>query len=130
MPPDSALPRDHRPDRIGRNIGIESGNGVVALDSIHCTPLEYPAHRSTQGKPVKARGEGRELTARDREIAAAVGPTLRDKGVIFAGLDVIGDFLTEINVTSPTAIRELDRAFDLTISDGLLDAIDRRLQHS
>ena len=113
---------------------IADGDKRILLidgEAVDYALARIPAPGESRGNLVMgARGEGRELTARDREIAAAVGPTLRDKGVIFAGLDVIGDFLTEINVTSPTAIRELDRAFDLTISDGLLDAIDRRLQHS
>ena len=74
-----------------------------------------------------ATGEGRELTARDREICEKLGPTLREKGVIFCGIDVIGDFLTEINSTSPTGIRELDRLFDLNIAGTLFDAIDRQL---
>ena len=74
-----------------------------------------------------ATGEGRELTERERWICSQVGPALRDNGVIFAGIDVIGDFLTEINVTSPTGIRELDRLFDLNIAGTLFDAIDARL---
>ena len=74
-----------------------------------------------------ATGEGRELTERERWICSQVGPVLRDNGVIFAGIDVIGDFLTEINVTSPTGIRELDRLFDLNIAGTLFDAIDARL---
>jgi glutathione synthase len=52
---------------------------------------------------------------------------LRDKGVMFAGLDVIGDYLTEVNVTSPTGIRELDRLFELNIAGTLFDAIEARL---
>ena len=56
-------------------------------------------------------------------ICEQIGPTLRDKGLIFAGIDVIGDFLTEINVTSPTGIRELERESDLRVAAGLLDAI-------
>jgi len=75
-----------------------------------------------------ARGEGRPLTPRDRWLAAEVGPTLAAKGVLFAGLDVIGDFVTEINVTSPTGIRELDRQFGLDIAARLLDAVERRLE--
>lgn len=74
-----------------------------------------------------ATGEGRALTDRDRWICAQIGPVLRDQGVIFAGIDVIGDYLTEINVTSPTGIRELDRQFDLDIADMLLGAVERRL---
>ena len=72
-------------------------------------------------------GKGQELSARDREICAAVGPVLRERGVIFAGLDVIGDYLTEINVTSPTGIRELDTQFELNIAGHLFDAIENRL---
>lgn len=73
------------------------------------------------------RGEGRELTERDREICARVAPAIKEKGLMFVGLDVIGDYLTEINVTSPTCIRELDAAFGLSISDLLMDAIEKRL---
>ncbi|MGB5246065.1 MAG: glutathione synthase [Woeseia sp.] len=74
-----------------------------------------------------ATAEGRELTERDRFICSRVGPKLKEGGVVFAGIDVIGDYLTEINVTSPTGIRELDRMFDLNIAGQLFDAIDRRL---
>lgn len=73
------------------------------------------------------RGEGRELTARDREICAKVAPALKEKGLIFVGIDVIGDYLTEINVTSPTCVRELDAAFGMDIAGQLMDAIARRL---
>src|SRR5690606_15889531 len=62
-------------------------------------------------------GVARPLTARDREICAEVGPVLREKGLLFVGIDVIGDYLTEINVTSPTCIRELDKACGLDIAD-------------
>jgi glutathione synthase len=76
------------------------------------------------------RGEGRELTARDREICARVVPVIKEKGLVFVGLDVIGDYLTEINVTSPTCIRELDAAFGIDISGMLMDAIARRLEQN
>jgi glutathione synthase len=56
-----------------------------------------------------------------------VGPVLRQQGVLFAGLDVIGDYLTEVNVTSPTGIRELDRQFGLNIAGLMFDAIERRM---
>lgn len=72
-------------------------------------------------------GEGREITERERWICAQVGPVLKKAGVVFAGLDVIGDYLTEINVTSPTGIRELDRIFSLNIAGALFDAIEARL---
>ncbi|MEY1660727.1 glutathione synthase [Isoalcanivorax beigongshangi] len=68
-------------------------------------------------------GEGRPLTERDRWICAQVGPVLREKGLYFVGLDVIGDYLTEINVTSPTCIRELDAQFNLNIAGDLFDAL-------
>ena len=73
------------------------------------------------------RGEGRPLTDRDYWICDQVGPTLRKKGLLFVGLDVIGDSLTEINVTSPTCVRELDRQFGLNIAGLLMDAIARQL---
>jgi glutathione synthase len=72
-------------------------------------------------------GVGVPLSARDRWICEQVGPTLRDQGLLFVGLDVIGDYLTEINVTSPTCIRELDALFGLNISARLLDCIEQRL---
>ncbi|MCK0536826.1 glutathione synthase [Alcanivorax quisquiliarum] len=68
-------------------------------------------------------GEGRELTDRDRWICDQVGPTLRRKGLYFVGLDVIGDYLTEINVTSPTCIRELDNIFNINIAGQLFDTL-------
>jgi glutathione synthase len=73
------------------------------------------------------RGEGRELTVRDREICERVAPVIKDKGLVFVGLDVIGDYLTEINVTSPTCIRELDAAFGTDIAGLLMDAVARHL---
>ena len=68
-----------------------------------------------------------ELSDSDRRICAEVGPVLRDQGVLFAGIDVIGDYMTEVNVTSPTGIRELDRAFDLNIAGLMFDAIEKKL---
>ena len=72
-------------------------------------------------------GKALELSERDRWICTRVGPVLKDRGVIFAGIDVIGDYLTEINVTSPTGIRELDTACELNIAGTLFDAIEARL---
>jgi glutathione synthase len=57
-----------------------------------------------------------------------VGPVLKTKGVLFAGLDIIGDYLTEINVTSPTGIRELDRQFNIDIAAKLIGAIESKLK--
>jgi glutathione synthase len=69
------------------------------------------------------RGIGVELSERDRWLCAQIGPTLRDMGLYFVGLDVIGDFVTEINVTSPTCIRELDACYGLDIAGKLLDTL-------
>ena len=68
-------------------------------------------------------GQGRELSDRDRWICEQVGPTLKRKGLYFVGLDVIGDYLTEINVTSPTCSRELDAIFDINIAGQLFDTL-------
>jgi glutathione synthase len=73
-------------------------------------------------------GEGRPLTDRDREIAAAVGPELKRRGLLFVGIDVIGDYLTEVNVTCPTCIRELDAQFSLDIAGMLMQHIETRLR--
>jgi len=70
---------------------------------------------------------GQDLSKNDRLICEQVGPVLRDAGVLFAGIDVIGDFLTEVNVTSPTGIRELDAQFELNIAGLLFDAIEKKL---
>jgi glutathione synthase len=75
-----------------------------------------------------ARAEVRELTDRDRWICEQVGPELRRRGVIFAGLDVIGDYLTEVNVTSPTGIREIAKTTDLNLADDLFDCIEAKLR--
>ena len=106
---------------------IVDGDKRVLL--INGQPVDYmlarvPGGGDHRGNLVAgAQGEGRPLGERERWIAAEVGPTLLRKGVIFAGLDVIGDYLTEINVTSPTGIRELDRQFGLDIAGSLMDAI-------
>ena len=87
-----------------------------------------PAAGETRGNlAAGGRGEPVELSARDLWICEQIAPTLREKGLLFVGLDVIGDFLTEINVTSPTCIRELDKAFNLDIAGQLMDAIQNTL---
>jgi glutathione synthase len=73
-------------------------------------------------------GEGRPLTDRDRWIAEQVGPELRRRGLTFVGIDVIGDYLTEVNVTCPTCIRELDAQFSLDIGAMLLDHVETKLR--
>jgi glutathione synthase len=75
-----------------------------------------------------AKGVGRPLSDRDRWLAAEIGPALRERGMLFVGLDVIGGFVTEINVTSPTGVREIDAQFCTDIAGSLMDAIARRLE--
>ncbi len=78
---------------------------------------------------VGGRAESAALTEREREICHAIGPALKDRGLIFVGIDVIGDYLTEINVTSPTGLREIER-FDGTNVAGLIwDVIEDKLAH-
>jgi glutathione synthase len=72
-------------------------------------------------------GRGVELTERDRWICNQLGPALREMGLLFVGLDVIGDYLTEINITSPTCIRELDSLYNADIAGQLMDVIELRL---
>lgn len=95
-------------------------------------PVPYALARIPTGDDIRgnlavgARAEGVELSKRDRWICEQVGPTLRERGLIFVGLDVIGDNLTEINVTSPTCIRELDHIYSLDIAGDLMRAIERK----
>jgi len=92
-------------------------------------PVDYCLARIPQGDDFRGnlaaggRGEGRALSERDRWLASQVGPEMVRRGMRFVGLDVIGDYLTEINVTSPTCIRELDAQFGLNIAGMLFDAI-------
>jgi glutathione synthase len=74
-----------------------------------------------------AKGVGRELNERDRWLAAEIGPPLAARGMVFVGIDVIGGFVTEINVTSPTGIRELDQQFGLNIGVMVIEAFERRI---
>ena len=76
---------------------------------------------------VGGRATKTELTPREREICAAIGPTLREQGLIFVGIDVIGDHLTEINVTSPTGLQEINRLDGVKLEVRLWDAIESRL---
>ena len=101
---------------------------VVDGEPVPYCLARIPASGESRGN-LAAGGTGvvQPLSSRDREIAEAIGPVLRDKGILFAGLDVIGDYLTEINVTSPTCAREIDAAQDTRIGARLMDAIARRL---
>ncbi|MFM2486549.1 glutathione synthase [Celerinatantimonas yamalensis] len=99
-------------------------------------PMPYclariPPQGETRGNlAAGGRGEARPLSESDWRIARAIGPTLKAKGLIFVGLDVIGEHITEINVTSPTCIREIQAAFGLDIAEHLMQAIERRLSDS
>ncbi|MHB8742240.1 MAG: glutathione synthase [Sulfuricaulis sp.] len=110
---------------------IAQGDKRILL--IDGEPIPYalariPAKGETRGNlAAGGTGVGMPLTERDRWICAQVGPVLREKGLLFVGLDVIGNYLTEINVTSPTCIRELDRLYNLHISARLLDVVADRL---
>ncbi len=110
---------------------ISQGDKRILL--IEGKPIPYalariPALGETRGNlAAGGRGEGIALNERDYWICEQVGATLREKGLIFVGLDVIGDYLTEINVTSPTCIRELDQQFNLDIAGQLMDTIAQRL---
>ncbi len=110
---------------------ITAGDKRILL--IEGEPVPYalariPSDEDNRGNMVAgAVAVGQKMSARDQEICDAVGPVLRDAGVLFAGIDVIGDYLTEVNVTSPTGIRELDKQFDLNIAGLMFDAIERKL---
>ena len=111
---------------------ISEGDKRILL--IDGEPFPYalariPAAGETRGNlAAGATGKGVELNERDRWICAQVGPALREQGLLFVGLDVIGDYLTEINVTSPTCIRELDKLYNADIAGQLMDTIAARLQ--
>ncbi|MCP1439739.1 glutathione synthase [Erwinia persicina] len=108
----------------------EGDKRVLVVDG---EPVPYclariPKSGETRGNlAAGGRGEARPLSESDWEIARRVGPMLKQKGLIFVGLDIIGDKLTEINVTSPTCIREIEAAFPISITGMLMDAIEKRL---
>ena len=111
---------------------VTTGDARILL--VDGEPVPYalariPAADDNRGNlAAGAQGVGRALNDRDRWLTAQIGPTLARRGMLFVGLDVIGGFVTEINVTSPTGIRELDKQFHLDIGDLLMQAIERRLQ--
>lgn len=97
---------------------------VVNGEAIPYALARIPQHGETRGNlAAGGSGEGRPLTERDKWIVSQVAPTLKAKGLIFVGLDVIGDKLTEINVTSPTCVQELDAQFGLNIAGILMNHI-------
>ena len=110
---------------------VEGDKRILLIDG---EPVDYCLARIPQGDEFRGnlaaggRGEGRPRSDRDRWIAAQVGPEMRRRGMRFVGLDVIGDWLTEVNVTSPTCIRELDAQYGLNIAGTLFDALESDAQ--
>ena len=113
---------------------IVDGDKRILL--INGEPVPYalariPSAGETRGNlAAGGRGEGRPLTDRDQWIAQQIGPELKRRGLMFVGIDVIGDYLTEINVTCPTCIRELNEQFNLDIAGDLIDACLQQLENS
>ncbi|MEL7026825.1 MAG: glutathione synthase [Pseudomonadota bacterium] len=104
-----------------KRVILVDGEAVGAINRI-------PAAGETRSNMhVGGRPEPSALSDRDREIAASIGPLLRDKGQVFVGIDVIGGWLTEINVTSPTGIQELERFDGTDIAGRIWDAVEARL---
>lgn len=109
---------------------IAQGDKRILL--IDGTPIPYalariPGPEDFRGNMVRGgRGEGIELSERDYWICEQLAPDLRQRGILFAGIDVIGDYLSEINVTSPTCIRELDREFGLNVAGSLFDVMEAK----
>jgi glutathione synthase len=110
---------------------IRQGDKRILM--IHGEPVPYALARVPREGELRGNlaaggsGVGRELTDRDRWICQQVGPVLKARGLYFVGLDVIGDYLTEINVTSPTCIRELDEIYGLNIAGQLFDCLLEQL---
>ncbi len=127
------LTRDETEYAMAQRYLPEIAEGDKRILLVDGEPIPYalariPAPGETRGNlAAGGRGVGVPLSDRDRWICAQVGPVLREKGLLFVGLDVIGDYLTEINVTSPTCIRELDKLYGLDIAGQLIDAIAARL---
>ncbi|MGB0626763.1 MAG: glutathione synthase [Alphaproteobacteria bacterium] len=103
-----------------KRIILVDGEPVGAINRV---PAEGEARSNMH---VGGRAEKIGLTPREQDICAAIGPALREQGLIFVGIDVIGDYLTEINVTSPTGIQEIDRFDRVNLSALIWDAIEKR----
>lgn len=111
----------------------EISEGDKRILMIDGEPIPYalarvPAQGESRGNlAAGGKGVGVPLSARDRWICTQVAPALRDKGLLFVGLDVIGDYLTEINVTSPTCARELDKLYGLDVAGQFMDVVAHKL---
>jgi glutathione synthase len=110
---------------------ISKGDKRILLIDGEPIPYAYarfaPAGETRANMAVGGSGKGIALTERDYWICQQIAPTLHARGILFAGIDVIGDYLTEINITSPTCIRELDKEFNLDIAGQLMDCIKKYL---
>ena len=104
-----------------KRIILIDGEPVGAVNRVPAKG-EARSNMHVGGKPMKC-----DLTGRDREICEIIGPSLKEKGLLFVGIDVIGDYLTEINVTSPTGIQELSRFEDTNIANSIWEAIEKKL---
>jgi len=111
--------------------GISDGDKRVLIVDGEVIPYclaRIPSANDFRGNlAAGGRGEVRPLSDRDQWIAKQIAPTLVERGLLFVGLDIIGDYLTEINVTSPTCVQEIDREKNTAIGDKLIAAINRRL---
>ena len=111
---------------------ITDGDKRVLLIDSEAVPYalaRVPAPGETRGNlAAGGSGIGMELSERDRWICQQVGPVLKQQGILFAGIDIIGDYLTEINITSPTCIRELDQIYSLDIAGDLMRCIEQHLK--
>ena len=112
---------------------IVHGDKRVLLINGEAVPYalaRIPASGETRGNlAAGASGVGMELSERDHWICQQIGPTLKQQGILFAGIDIIGDYLTEINITSPTCIRELDQIYSLDIAGDLMQCIAQQINH-
>ncbi len=120
-----AIAQKYLPDIVG---GGDSRVLLVDGEPVPFARSRIPSADDNRGNlAAGATGVGRPLNERDRWLCGQIGPALREAGMLFVGLDVIGGYVTEINVTSPTGMRELDRQFNLDIGAQLMSAIERRL---
>ncbi|HEB81503.1 MAG TPA: glutathione synthase [Gammaproteobacteria bacterium] len=102
---------------------------LINGEAVPYSLARVPAEGETRGNlAAGGSGIGMELSERDRWICEQVGPVLKQEGILFAGIDIIGDYLTEINITSPTCIRELDAIYSLDIAGDLMRCIEQQLQ--
>ena len=109
---------------------VETGDSRILIIDGEAAPYalaRIPSASDNRGNlAAGAQGIGRELNDRDRWLVSQIGPKLREQGMLFVGIDVIGGFVTEINVTSPTGVRELDKQFHCDIATLLIEAIEKR----